>query len=64
MMKYKEIDNQIEKMQKEFELSVIEQEEYNKELYRLKEEELLAEYYYSEKFKDEEYYQELNPMEL
>lgn len=63
-MKYKEIDNQIEKMQKEFELSVIEQEEYNKELYRLKEEELLAEYYYSEKFKDEEYYQELNPMEL
>lgn len=64
MMKYKEIDNQIEKMQREFELSVIEQEEYNKELYRLKEEELLAEYYYSEKFKDEEYYQELNPMEL
>jgi len=63
-MKYKEIDNQIEKMQREFELSVIEQEEYNKELYRLKEEELLAEYYYSEKFKDEEYYQELNPMEL
>ena len=64
MMKYKEIDNQIEKMQREFELSVIEQEEYNKELYKLKEEELLAEYYYSEKFKDEEYYQELNPMEL
>ena len=64
MIKYKEIDNQIEKMQREFELSVIEQEEYNKELYRLKEEELLAEYYYSEKFKDEEYYQELNPMEL
>lgn len=63
-MKYKEIDNQIEKMQREFELSVIEQEEYNKELYKLKEEELLAEYYYSEKFKDEEYYQELNPMEL
>ena len=63
-MKYKEIDNQIEKMQREFELSVIEQEQYNKELYRLKEEELLAEYYYSEKFKDEEYYQELNPMEL
>lgn len=63
-MKYKEIDTQIEKMQKEFELSVIEQEQYNKELYRLKEEELLAEYYYSEKFKDEEYYQELNPMEL
>ena len=64
MIKYKEIDNQIEKMQREFELSVIEQEQYNKELYRLKEEELLAEYYYSEKFKDEEYYQELNPMEL
>lgn len=64
MMKYKEINKQIEKMQREFELSVIEQEEYNKELYRLKEEELLAEYYYSEKFKDEEYYQELNPMEL
>ena len=63
-MKYKEIDNQIEKMQREFELSVIEQEQYNKELYKLKEEELLAEYYYSEKFKDEEYYQELNPMEL
>lgn len=64
MMKYKEINKQTEKMQREFELSVIEQEEYNKELYKLKEEELLAEYYYSEKFKDEEYYQELNPMEL